>query len=515
MGEDAIASDRTPRSTGGRSDDQGLGGSEGDAVTVASLPPGDLSPFDRDRQFDALVAMMARVRPLALVGAGASIASGYPTWSQLLGQLQDELRGRSPRKVAPKVASVVRQLQDPAWQAEEYFNALGQPAFHAFLRRTFAQRPAAEPHHRIARLGFRHVLTTNFESCIEEAFRKADGDRTVKRVVWSDDAKVHEFFADLAEPGPDVSVVYLHGHESDPASIVLKESDYSRTYLREENRRRLIALFMTQPIVFIGFSMNDPDLGQIMREVLFSLPRKPPPSPAGQEGGRPPSPRHFALFGYRTVPERDLIRRRMEGKFGVQVVFYRIVPTPDGKSYRHDNLLSLLEAIGQTVPKRLAPSVDAHGAQRAPSTKPSDPKRAEAGSEGFVVPADGDRLGPRSTDPNGEDVYELDPNKGGYGGSPVRDGLELRVGRIKARSSWVEFDLEVRPLGPGSFEGSVRFHYHPTFPPETEEVGIQRRRARTKVEAVGAFTVGAEFRDTRLELDLSEDSRFPTWFREN
>lgn len=482
-------------------------------MSKASVPSGDLSSFDRDRQFDALVAMMIRVKPLALVGAGASLGSGYPTWSQLLGQLQEELRGRSPRKVAPKLASVVKHLEDPAWQAEEYYNALGRPAFHAFLRKTFAPRPAAEPHHLIARLGFRHVLTTNFESCIEDAFQKADKNREVKRVIWSDDAKVHDFFADLAESDPGVSVVYLHGHESDPASIVLKESDYSRTYLREENRRRLIALFMTQPIVFIGFSMNDPDLGQIMREVLFSLPRRPAQSPSGQPSGRSPSPRHFALFGYRTAPERDLIRRRMEGKFGLEVVFYRIVSTPDGKAYRHDNLLSLLEAIGRAASPNPATSTDATDSTRVAVTKAPDIERRVVEGEGLLVPADGDSLMPQRVESDIENLFELDPHKGAFGGAAIRDGLELRVARIKERSAWIEFDLEVRRIGSGPFEGVVEFHYHPTFSPEVEEIAIRRRRARTRLEAVGAFTVGVEFRGTRLELDLSEDDRFPPWFR--
>ncbi|AMB47605.1 SIR2 family protein [Methylobacterium sp. AMS5] len=475
-----------------------------------------LAPFDQDGQFEALIAKMQRVRPLALIGAGASIGSGYPTWSQLLQQFQKELRDQSSRAVAPKVAGVVQDLQDPAWQAEEYHNALGGPTFYAFLSRTFAQRPPAEPHHLIARIGFRHVLTTNFETCAEDAFRQAYPHHKVKRVLWSRDDEVQDFFADLAEGVSDISIVYLHGHESDPASIVLRESDYSRTYLREENRRRLIALFMTQPIVFVGFSMNDPDLGQIMREVLFSLPRRAAnllPIPA--TGNQRSPARHFALFGYRTVAERDLIRRRMEGKFGLQTVFYRIVPSVDGKSYRHDNLLKLLEAIGQAAPPRHnAPDSATRASLRAGAALTQEISRATNGDT-LVVPVGSDNLVPPGVELDGEDLFNLDPHKGAFGGSPTRDGLKLRVSRIRKRSSWVEFDLEVRPDRGVQFEGSVTFYYHPTFTPEHETVAISEGRAHTTVEAVGAFTVGAEFRGTRLELDLSDDNRFPTWFRES
>lgn len=473
-----------------------------------------LAPFDRDAQFDRLVAMMQRVRPLALIGAGASIGSGYPTWSQLLQQLQKELRDKSPRAVPPKLARVVNHLQDPAWQAEEYYNALQPIPFNDFLSRTFAQREPAEPYHLLARMGFRHVLTTNFESCAEDAFRKANPNCRVRRLLWSRDRDVHDFFAELAEDGIDISVVHLHGHVSDPASIVLKESDYSRTYMREENRRRLIALFMTQPILFVGFSMNDPDLGQIMREVLFSLPRRFADPTTGTEVGSPPSGRHFALFGYRTIAERDLIRRRMDGKFGLETVFYRIVPTADGKSYRHDNLLSLLEAIARAAPPR-GLSSPANGARTRGVAAPS-PKIARAGDGNvLVVPADGDSLVPPRTESDGEDLFELDPNKGAFGGAAKRDGLTLLVSRIEESSGWVQFDVEVRARRDVDFEGAVTFHYHPTFSPQTESLAIRDGQVRTTLEAVGAFTVGAEYRGTRLELDLSDNRKFPKWFRES
>ncbi|PII39804.1 hypothetical protein T190_00630 [Sinorhizobium meliloti CCBAU 01290] len=84
-------------------------------------------PFDRDERFDALIDSMRRVRPLALVGAGASVDSGYPTWERLLRELEEEVLKR-PGVVAPKHMSVIKDLPDPAWQAEEFYNLLGEKA---------------------------------------------------------------------------------------------------------------------------------------------------------------------------------------------------------------------------------------------------------------------------------------------------------------------------------------------------------------------------------------------------
>lgn len=471
----------------------------------AENPSEALQPFDRDEQYHALVQSMRRVRPLALVGAGASMAPGYPSWDQLLKQLGDELLRAGPDVVAPKLPGVVLELQDPAWQAEEFYNSLGAKRFNAFIREAFAEREVAEPHHLIAGLGFRHILTTNFEPCAEIALKQAMG-RPPKRVDWTKLDQVQEFFADLTDPDAPCSVVYLHGHAGEPDNVVLTESAYSRTYLREENRRRLIALFMTQPVVFVGFSMNDPDLAQIMREVLFSLPNRPDGTDPVLAIGAPPNRamRHFALFGYRTLPERDLVRRRMEGKFGLQTVFYRVSATPDGKAYSHDNLLDLLEAIGADLAASTSEAKSVTRSVAAGSAAPS-----------LQVPLGGDRLTAPSPIPLKEEIFDLDPNKGVFGGYPIRDGFELKAANIKEKSHWVEFDLVVEATEPELLRGTVQFHFHPTFSPTTATVRVRAGRARTTVRAVGAFTVGAEVGSTKLELDLADDARFPTWFRES
>ncbi|RDJ20288.1 SIR2 family protein [Bosea caraganae] len=458
----------------------------------------ELSPFDNDEQYVSLVDLMKRGRPLALVGAGASIPTGYPSWDQLLHQLNDELgKGGS---TAPKLLSVLKELQDPAWQAEELYNSLGPERFDAFMGSTFGERrDVVEPHHTIAKLGFRHILTTNFEFCAEIAMERAMG-TAPKRVDWSQVDQVHDFFADLSDPNAPSSIVYLHGHALAPQNIVLTESAYSRTYLREENRRRLMALFMTQPVVFIGFSMNDPDLSQIMREVLFSLPN--PPLPAKKDAAKRHWRRHFAIFGYRTAPERDLIRRRMQGKYGLHTVFYRIEPTPDGQSYSHDNLLALLTALGnrgQTPPPRKEKDISI---------------RVVASPQASRLPSTILASAPDITEQT--DLFNLDPHKGRFGQASESDGLSLRVANVRRRRDYVEFDLVVKGSGKRRLRESVRFHYHPTFDPRSEVVEPSAQgEVRTTLRAVGAFTVGAITENTRLELDLAEDPRFPKWFRDS
>ena len=448
-------------------------------------------PFDEDEQFEALIDSMRRVRPLALVGAGASVDSGYPTWAQLLKELEEEA-SRKPGVVAPKHMSLIKELPDPAWQAEEFYNLLGEKAFNDYIQRTFGPRTVEEPHHLIARVGFRHILTTNFEPCAEEALHAAT-DKRPKRVDWSDVAQVQDFFADLAHAQSDPSVVYLHGFADQPSNIVLTEKSYTRAYLREENKRRLIALFMTQPVVFIGFSMNDPDLSQIMREVLFCL-----PDDAVVDHDKPMlrKMRHFGLFGYRTLAERDLIRTRMQGKFGLQTVFYRI-KTLEDKTSSHEYLLDLLEAIASAVRQ---PGGSVSYPSKSPSTRAGKSNSTDASKSAVTFD---------------EGLFDIDPNKGKFGGSAQRDGYLLQATNIRELNQWVRFDLVVQRQGRAKLTAPVKFHFHPTFEEEEETIRPVRGRARTTVHAVGAFTVGAEIDGTKLELDLSKDDRFPMWFRQS
>src|SRR5580704_11229628 len=138
--------------------------------------PTNLPPFEKDKELEDLVLTMRNARPLALVGAGASVASGYPDWDALLDLLDVEMQNTATgrKQIAPKLPGILKELKDPAWQAEEFYNFLGPPHFRSFLSGTFKTREIVEePHHLIAGLNFRHVLTTNFDPCIEVALADA------------------------------------------------------------------------------------------------------------------------------------------------------------------------------------------------------------------------------------------------------------------------------------------------------------------------------------------------------
>jgi SIR2-like domain len=440
---------------------------------------------DDDKALDALVEVMKRnPRPLALLGAGTSMDSGYPDWNRLLVLLEAKARG----KISPKYQSFLRGLNDPAWQAEEYRRLIGEDAFKGLIASEFAPRGKVGAILRdIVELKFRHLLTTNYDSCIEEAYEAKS--LPLQVTDWTEDGNMRRFFIDLSRSGVTPHLVYLHGRYFDPGKVVLTESSYANRYVRSDDAsRKLFAILITQPVVFIGFSVNDPDLNHLMREVNARL-------GAG-------TPQHFALMGFEVDEQRQLIENRFERKYGIQPVFYRVTRDAQG-SEDHSNLHGLLQQLHERV----------YGALPAPPdaivTESSDSAGALAADPSFSSPEVSTTL---PLDP-------LDQQKGRWGGKAENNNRRLKVEDITEMPKFCSFYLVVESMDEIAFPlaGEVDFHLHQTFHPDTRVMPVNGGTARLKIKGYGAFTVGAgaDAGRTKLELDLSQLDDFPRWFRES
>jgi hypothetical protein len=440
--------------------------------TTTSLPP-----IHRDQTLRDLRELVNGPRPpLALVGAGASMDSGFPSWADLIDKLSQAAAAQRP---LPKWYATLNASNDAAWQAEEYRIALGPQKFADFIKLTF--KPAAtvaEPHHAIAQLPFRHILTTNYENCCEVALKKVDGGRP-PTFRWDQTDELNRFIMGLGHGGVPRHVIYMHGRYNAPESIILTEESYVRRYIETEDaRRKLLAIFMTNRVVFIGFSMSDPDLAHLMREVAARV----------RTEDRP----HYAIMGYSTPEEREAISRRMGVKFGVKVAFYHVPENTED----HGNLEVLLRYLktGRVVGRR---------SPKPPPTRTLAPAPAHPG------PA------PRPT----VGQSKIDPRKGAFGGKPRRDGLVLRVEDVheKVKDRWLTYAIVLEDTrSPPKLTGKVRFFLHPTFGEDEFDMPVRKGRVRMAMGSYGAFTLGVETEDgTRLELDLATDPNpdIPRWFR--
>jgi hypothetical protein len=359
-------------------------------------------------------------------------------------------------------------MSDAPWTAEVFARELGAGGLQKLIRKQFASRQSlSEPHLSLAKMRFPHFLTTNFDPSIEEALKAAK--RTHVPVSWQNHSALSDFLINLGHPNHTTRVLYLHGrYDDEESNIILTESAYVTRYIASDDaRRKLMAIFMTHPVVFVGFSMNDPDLANLMREVTARLKANPPC--------------HYALMGYRDEADREATRARMEGKFGVRPVFYSRTPTdPGGDDY--SNLVPLLDALAGTsvARKKLA----AKTSQKLP---------------------------PAEFDPE-------DPHKGRFGGLGEHHGRRIVVKKISGSQADDQLDLAItiEPLpNKPAIKGKVSFNLHPTFRPKVVTVEARNGSATCNISSYGAFTIGIEIQDENLkyEIDLATLTHLPLWFR--
>jgi hypothetical protein len=117
---------------------------------------------------------------------------------------------------------------------------------------------ASEPHRCIVELDFPVIYTTNYDRWLEIAFEAAG--KPFRKVV-----KVNDLAGIKAG---ETEIIKFHGDLEDPDSIVLSESSFLRRMsLDEPLDIRLRADSLAKPLLFVGYSMSDPNI----RYLLFRL----------------------------------------------------------------------------------------------------------------------------------------------------------------------------------------------------------------------------------------------------
>ena len=417
---------------------------------------------------EELANVIATERPLALVGAGLSVPAGMPTWTDLLADMQKHL----PTRVSSEYKQALNKEADLLWRAQEYRNFIGVDDFQKLLRKRFGGSltlTTSNPAVALVKLPFRHLMTTNYDDVLLKAHKVAKLPPP-RFLNWSREDDVRSFIFSLRGSTSVRYLLHLHGHYSDPQSIVLTDNDYIDRYVRTiGTARRLFAIFTTERVVFIGFSLNDPDLMTLLREVNATL--------------RSNDPRHFAIMGLEHRVSEALERNRLRNRYGVEPVFYA---NPSGK---HEGLLEVLAHLTK------------RHTQRSEKIPPETPPATELVTSKSV----------NEFDPE-------DPQKGRWGGQVKANGREVTATVRELEPGWFEATIKVRSTrAKEPLSGEVFFHLHPTLIPPARSAKVSRGVASIKVESYGAYTVGieADGGKTRLELDLATLEKAPMLFRLN
>lgn len=238
-------------------------------------------------------------RCMLFVGSGLSNAAGYPTWPELVNLLIEEAGQTYPEK-ASSLRSFAIEQKNPLLVAEYARSKLGPQRYGNFLRGIFGkQRKPQATHKSIANTAYKAVITTNYDRLIETA---VTFERGYAPAVFSFDS-----LPDLGSALYEGSffVFKLHGDVSSANAIVLTSQDYDRLILRSPFVRSFLqAIFLNFTLLFVGYSLTDPDFQLVLKELHLIF-----------QGTTPP---HYAL-----LPDpHEFTTEHLMSQLNIQVISY-------------------------------------------------------------------------------------------------------------------------------------------------------------------------------------------------
>jgi hypothetical protein len=332
-----------------------------------------------ERRKASMLKLFVSQEPVLIIGSGCSARLKYPTWPGLLANLAGLAQrigsdhGREFRPVEPEPPQDLLRYADEIKQFIKVCDG-GLDRYYNFLSVEFKERPVDDFHRLLVKIPSRGILTTNYDPSLDRALMETDRSMMTadRSLVLEDDStrSVSEFLASLnRDSGIPRRIAHLHGRFDRPKSIILTANDYSGKYhsrfsaaqretIREVfrsaavgpqavsveglieqlesgippwslHRKLLWSILATRRVVFIGFSLNDPYLGQMLELVTNDLWR-------WQED------HHFAIMA---LPDGDAAAtksnaERFQSKYSVGVVFYE-----NREPQRHEGLNTLIEEI--------------------------------------------------------------------------------------------------------------------------------------------------------------------------
>lgn len=129
-------------------------------------------------------------------------------------------------------------------------------AYTRFLSEEFS-RKHYEPsvaHEIIKSLNMKIMVTTNFDSVLDNHCKSNNGDYVVINYSNSEDILTHiKSYNNV--------IVKAHGTIDSPDKIIFTESDYLNSMKNNGLFYKILeSLFITHTVLFLGYSMNDPDI---------------------------------------------------------------------------------------------------------------------------------------------------------------------------------------------------------------------------------------------------------------
>lgn len=196
-----------------------------------------------EQYIDFLAEELAREKLVIFVGAGVSKNSGLPSWQELVKVFAKKL-GINKSYFSPEETLQIPQI---------YYDKFSKIQYYEVLQDLFNETYETNSIHKtLKEMNISHIITTNYDELIEKELN----DNKEYDVIGKEE--------ELAYSKSTKMIIKMHG-DLKYRNIVLKKEDYDNyeknfplisTYVK--------SLFTTNTIMFIGYSLNDVNVKNIM-----------------------------------------------------------------------------------------------------------------------------------------------------------------------------------------------------------------------------------------------------------
>ena len=209
----------------------------------------------------ALIEELAARRCVIFLGAGASAGcktvgtdpKSPPNWGQLLEGLKSIARDKDSLEIVDDLIAKEKYLD----AAEILFGSTNRADFSAYIRDVMAvpRYQQSSIHESILTIDPKIVVTTNYDDIYDNYCRSGQESGLYNVCKYYESHLV----SDLRSPVRQI--VKAHGCISDPSKMVLTRSQYFKERQDHPNFYKVLdALFLTNTLFFVGYSLSDPDI---------------------------------------------------------------------------------------------------------------------------------------------------------------------------------------------------------------------------------------------------------------
>jgi hypothetical protein len=260
---------------------------------------------------------------ILFVGSGLSCAAGYPSWGEMVLRLVDEAR----QIPGAKVQGLEELIEKKDWFTLAEFARTTLTPFDFGEVLTEMLGDTGQPsraHELIARTDFRGIITTNYDRLLETHITRVRNSMPTTFTTEGINAMAVALFR------PTFFIYKMHGDMNEGGSIVLTASDYDRMILFSPHTRSFLhGAMLNYTLLFVGYSLSDPDFQLVLRELSLMFENR--------------VPKHYAL-----IPNcGDFAAEHLLRRLNVQAIGY---DPADGHREAGD-FLAELQAIAPFPPR--------------------------------------------------------------------------------------------------------------------------------------------------------------------